>query len=371
MSEFGMDKNKITHFLVISLALGSFAVVLYPFVSILALAGIFAFVLHPFVIKLQRAKWVSLQKSMIVILLLFFLFVAIPFAIVGAKVFKLMKELAASQNGKEQFIARFSEQTNSIKGLVSRNLESWGLSNQFSFDEMFVDVTQKTATFLFNFLSEMISAVPSFILGLFIFLLALFFFVTESQRIGAFFRRSKIFSHREISILIESLKVSCNSAVFSSVVTGLVQATLVAIGAEWTDSADFSLAFTITFLFSFVPVLGAGPVAFTLALLAFLNQQTSSAVILLVTGVVAGLIDNIIRPLLMGQKENPIHPFITLLSLLGGIIVFGFPGLFIGPVLAQVTWISIPLLLESRTEDSNENSSQVLATNESVVKKTD
>ena len=134
-----------------------------------------------------------------------------------------------------------------------------------------------------------------------------------------------------------------------------------AAGAQLAQMGDFSLIFTLTFFFSFIPILGAAPVAFVLCLIAFLLQKSSSGFILLVTGSIAGVIDNILRPLLMGRKDDMIHPFISLLSLLGGIIVFGVPGLFIGPVLVQVTLSATPQLLklhpfsEKKDEASDKN----------------
>ena len=60
------------------------------------------------------------------------------------------------------------------------------------------------------------------------------------------------------------------------------------------------------------------------------------AVGLTVWGVLAvGLIDNVVSPKLVGSKLE-IHPLLALLSIVGGIQVFGFLGFLFGPILMSV-----------------------------------
>jgi len=55
--------------------------------------------------------------------------------------------------------------------------------------------------------------------------------------------------------------------------------------------------------------------------------------------VVIGLVDNILRPILISGRTQ-MHPLLTFLAVLGGIQAFGMLGLFLGPVLmALVTGV--------------------------------
>jgi len=58
-------------------------------------------------------------------------------------------------------------------------------------------------------------------------------------------------------------------------------------------------------------------------------------ILMLWSSVVVGTIDNIIRPLVIGSKVE-LHPLLLLFALLGGLQVFGFIGIFIGPVVLSV-----------------------------------
>jgi predicted PurR-regulated permease PerM len=56
----------------------------------------------------------------------------------------------------------------------------------------------------------------------------------------------------------------------------------------------------------------------------------------LATGIlVISTIDNLLRPILLG-KDVEMHPLMIFLSTLGGIILFGFSGFVIGPIIASM-----------------------------------
>ena len=77
------------------------------------------------------------------------------------------------------------------------------------------------------------------------------------------------------------------------------------------------------------------------------------AIILVLWGsVVVGTIDNIIRPLVIGSKVE-LHPLLLLFSLLGGLQVFGFIGIFIGPVVISVIAALIIMLREELSMSPN------------------
>jgi predicted PurR-regulated permease PerM len=51
-------------------------------------------------------------------------------------------------------------------------------------------------------------------------------------------------------------------------------------------------------------------------------------------GLVVGSLDNILRPILVG-RDTKMHELMIFLSTLGGIFMFGFSGIFIGPLIAS------------------------------------
>ena len=61
--------------------------------------------------------------------------------------------------------------------------------------------------------------------------------------------------------------------------------------------------------------------------------------------VVVGTVDNIVRPLVIGSRVE-LHPLLLLFALLGGLQVFGFIGIFIGPLIISLIAVLTSMLRE-------------------------
>lgn len=93
---------------------------------------------------------------------------------------------------------------------------------------------------------------------------------------------------------------------------------------------------TVMAVLSLIPLLGAGLVWGPVAIYLFATGDWVQATILTVFGVgVIGLVDNILRPILVG-RDTKLPDYMVLLSTLGGFAVFGVNGFVIGPLLAAL-----------------------------------
>jgi predicted PurR-regulated permease PerM len=117
--------------------------------------------------------------------------------------------------------------------------------------------------------------------------------------------------------------------------TALAQAMVAAIGFAIAGLPAVPLLSVLVFVFSLVPVgppLVWGPAAIWL----FMQGSTGWGVFMLVWGtVLISGVDNVVKPMLISRGSS--LPFLlTLLGVLGGVIAFGFVGMFIGPTLLAV-----------------------------------
>ena len=92
---------------------------------------------------------------------------------------------------------------------------------------------------------------------------------------------------------------------------------------------------------SLLPAVGAGLIWVPVAIYFFATGALWQAVTLTAFGVfVIGLVDNILRPVLVG-KDTKMPDYVVLISTLGGMALFGLNGFVIGPVIAALfmaTW---------------------------------
>ena len=69
-------------------------------------------------------------------------------------------------------------------------------------------------------------------------------------------------------------------------------------------------------------------------------METTSALMFTAYMVPVGLVDNILRPLLMARGLTTPMPVI-LVGVIGGTIAFGISGLFLGPIVLSIAWVLI------------------------------
>lgn len=117
--------------------------------------------------------------------------------------------------------------------------------------------------------------------------------------------------------------------------TALAQAAVAAIGFLIAGVPGVALLAVATFLFSLVPV--GPPLIWGGAAIWLFNQgSTGWAIFMVVWGVflISG-VDNVVKPMLISRGSS--LPFLlVLLGVMGGVLAFGFVGLFIGPTLLAV-----------------------------------
>jgi predicted PurR-regulated permease PerM len=103
-------------------------------------------------------------------------------------------------------------------------------------------------------------------------------------------------------------------------------------------------------LLAVVPVLGAFVVWIPAALFLALEGSWGKALILTLWGMlVVGTIDNLLRPLLVGNRLK-LHTVLAFMSVVGGLILFGPAGLILGPVALTFTMV----LLETWPSRTNQ-----------------
>ncbi|MDO9214011.1 MAG: AI-2E family transporter [Methylococcales bacterium] len=113
-------------------------------------------------------------------------------------------------------------------------------------------------------------------------------------------------------------------------VVAIIQSLLVGLGF-WVADVPAAALLTLVCFFLAVIQVGPGPVVIPVAIYVFSFHDTLFSLVYLVWAVFAGLIDNVLRPLLMGRGSS-IPMVIIFIGAIGGMIFSGFIGLFIGAV---------------------------------------
>jgi predicted PurR-regulated permease PerM len=170
----------------------------------------------------------------------------------------------------------------------------------------------------------------------FLMLYLLFFFLRDGEQIvTTLIRVLPLGEARERQLLTKFATVT-RATLKGSLVVGVVQGSLGGLlFAVLGISAAVFWGVMMTVL-SLLPAVGSGFIWGPAAVILFATGHVVKALILVAGGVlVIGLVDNLLRPVLIG-RDTSMPDYLVLLSTLGGLTVFGISGFVIGPVIAAL-----------------------------------
>jgi predicted PurR-regulated permease PerM len=324
-----------------------FGLMFVPFLTPLLMAALFAFALDGIVSR-WGLKGSKRKAPTAVILTGFFFLVSFPVTLVAFRIFALAKELSETRMESTSFYQSLEK----IVFSVSVKIESIFHSlNATPPEGGLMQYLPKAGSWVLSYVGNLASSAPELVIQLFVFSAALYFFLTESRFIRATVSSFKILSEQEVNSILRVVKRSSYTALVVTAGIGAIQAMIVAFGGLIFGYKEFFLIFVITFFTSFIPVIGAAPIAFLLSAISFIQGDIFSGVGLLIVALVAGSVDNIIKPLIVASSsEESLNPVISLLAIIGAVIVYGLPGILLGPILTELTLKIVPILFSEEEE---------------------
>jgi predicted PurR-regulated permease PerM len=165
-----------------------------------------------------------------------------------------------------------------------------------------------------------------------LFLAGVYFFSREGHRIRTLaFAWSPLSAHDD-EHLFARMTIAINAVLKGALLSAFLQSVLVSIAGVLCGIPNPVLFGVIAFFAAFIPPFGSAFVTAPLGVITIMLGHFGAGVGLLVSGGVIGVIDNVIRPLIV-KRGTQIHPFIILLSIMGGIARFGLLGFIVGPII--------------------------------------
>ncbi len=184
-----------------------------------------------------------------------------------------------------------------------------------------------------SYAGGMAAALPNMIVDVFLFVVALYFFLRDGSALSRWIMRLMPFQPEETGELFGSVRETVNGAVLGMGATALVQGTLTTVALYIFKIPGALLFGAIATILSVLPLVGTTPVTFGAAAYLLLVGRTGAGIGMAVAAIVIGTSDNLVRPWAQSKGGN-MHPLLALLSIFGGIELFGMTGIFIGPVVA-------------------------------------
>jgi predicted PurR-regulated permease PerM len=141
-------------------------------------------------------------------------------------------------------------------------------------------------------------------------------------------------------LLLEKFTSVTRATLKGSLLIGLLQGGLAGIAFAVAGIPNAVFWGTVMAVLSIIPSVGSALVWVPAVVILIVRGEVASGIGLAVfCGLVVGSLDNLLRPILVG-KDTKMHELMIFFGTLGGIFMFGFPGIFIGPLIASL-FISI------------------------------
>jgi predicted PurR-regulated permease PerM len=175
-----------------------------------------------------------------------------------------------------------------------------------------------------------------FVVGLGVMVYLLFFLLRDGLALTRRMKEAIPLRPEQQDALFAKFTVVVRATVKGDILVALLQG--VAGGAAfWLLGVRASLLWAVLMAFlSLLPAIGAALVWLPVAIYFLVTGSLWQGVFLILYGLlVIGLVDNFLRPMLVGQATK-MPDYVVLISTLGGIQTFGLHGFIAGPVVAAM-----------------------------------
>ena len=328
-----MKESNILFFVILGMATILFLYLLKPFFFPIFWAAVIAGVFMPLYSRIN-GKLNRPNLSTAILFLLIVLILLLPVGIVGTLVFNESVQIYATLSPDAKYMDR------NLQHLIN-SISDNSIAHLFHINKAFLiakstEVAQGITNYIFVHLTELTQNTLGLLVQFAIMLYTLFFFVRDGDRFLRMAMKILPLGMGREKFLYERFIVTARSTLKVTLIIGGIQGTLGGIVFLVTDVEGALIWGLLMILMAIVPLVGCSIIWAPAGILMLLTGHIWEGVLILAVGfLVISTVDNLLRPILIG-KDVEMHPLLIFLSTLGGIILFGFSGFVIGPVITSL-----------------------------------
>ena len=296
--------------------------ILAPFAGALALSAIVVTICYPLHIRVQT--WVPGKRSLaaFISVLLVLLVVVFPLVWLGSVLLNEARSIYEIVNSGSQVS-------------LEESLSNFEAAAQALIPGFALDVTShvsQLANFFASNIGSIFAGTATTIFLFFVSLMGLFYFFRDGKAFTDFLIYISPLPDDDDEKIVQRLATSIRAVALGTVLIALIQGTLTAIGLSLFGFERAVLWGSVAAIGALVPGVGTTIVFLPAIIYLLVTGSFLTAAGVALWGMLAvGIIDNILGPYLM-SRGGKLHPFLILLSVLGGIALFGPIGFVLGPV---------------------------------------
>lgn len=196
-------------------------------------------------------------------------------------------------------------------------------------------IANTTSVYIFDAVKSITQNSLRFLFMLFIMFYTLYYFLKDGKRILSRLMHLSPLGDKYEQMLYEQFTSTTRATLKSTLIIGGIQGTLGGLLFFIAGMEGALIWGTIMVVLAIIPAVGPPLVLVPAGIISLILGNVGGAVLLLIGSIIVSILDNLIRPPLVG-KDIQMHPLVVLFATLGGIFLFGISGFVIGPIIAAL-----------------------------------
>ncbi len=334
--------------LIIAVSL-AFGWILWPFYGAILWGTIIAILFVPLYRRIQRAPQLGRNLAAFLTLVLIILIVILPMALIGASLTQeAIGFYTKVQSGAIDLALLFRQVFALLPTWVTDLLHRFGLVSLEALQGEITTGLIYGSQYIANQAIVIGQSTFQFMANIAVMLYLLFFLLRDE---GLLYRRISYaipLRLEQKQAFLKKFTIVIRATVKGDLLVALLQGALGGL-IFWLLGIGAPLLWAVVMaVFSLLPAVGSGLIWVPVAIYLLATGAIGKAVILIAFGaLVIGLVDNFLRPILVG-KDTKMPDYVVLISTLGGIATFGLNGFVIGPVIAAMFFAAWDIFSASR-----------------------
>ena len=313
--------KKIMTFFILATLVALTFLILRPILYSMIVGLILAYVFSP-IYNLVNKRIKSKTFSSLIICIFLIILIAVPFW--------FLTPIIINQSMKLYLTAQQIDFIAPLKNFFP----SFFASDQFSAEvaSIIQSFIKKITNYLVDSFASLVLNFPTLLMKTFVVLFTLFFVLRDKDELIEYIKSLLPFSKEVENKLFYYSKGITSSVIYGQVVVGIFQGLIAGIGFFIFGVPNSLLLSLAAMLISILPLLGPFLVWVPVVIYLLIAGNTFSAMGVLVFGLVASTVDNILRPAIVSRRTK-IHSSIILTGMIGGLFIFGILGIILGPLI--------------------------------------
>jgi predicted PurR-regulated permease PerM len=304
-----------------------------PYLDVIVLSATLAVIFKSLYKRLARTVRNNTISALIIVLITV-LAVAGPFTFFGYQILGEIRDLYTAVNHGSSLDSVQQAFQSKIISIIPQDLRG-------TIDTSFIDIRfflQQILNWLTSNLGTIFSNTLQIGLNFFLTLVALYYLLKDGSRFKDELVSLSPLSYGYTQKIFDKLQATATSVIKGTLVLAVFQGILAGIGYWIFGLPQATFWGSVTVIAALVPTLGTALVVVPAAAYLLVFGEPLSAIGLLAWGtLLVGTVDNVLRPYLV-ERDVKLHPFFILLSVFGGLTLFGPIGFLIGPLLISLLY---------------------------------